>query len=523
MKLMIINRPELTAALIAALLSLFSCSKKDRKEPEPAITGFSADTVWAGKVITINGNGFNATAKDNSVRIGGTIVTEVVEASVTSLTIKVPAGATSGNVYVSVNGKEISSPGELIIVNQMTWQKVFGGSRDDHGMAIAPTANGSYLLAGYIESSGDGDVSINHGLSDFWIVKVNADRSIAWQKNLGGSGTDEATSIVALADGSCVVVGSTTSADGDVAGNHGGSDYFIIKLDAAGNVLWKRVLGGSGTDIASGIVSTPGGGYAIAGYSSSTDGNVSGNRGSNDFWIVWLDANGTLINQKSYGGTDSDRATSITATADGGYLVAGTATSKDGDVIGNHGATDFWILKLNSTGNIEWQKTLGGSGRETALSIVSAAEGSSYIAGYTTSTDGDVTGNHGSYDYWVVKLNANGSMVWQKALGGSLIDQAMAITPAKDGGCAIAGFTASTDGDITANHGKSESWIVRLNATGSLVWQKTLGGSNSELSFGLVAAGNSFTVIGHSNSSNGDVSGLHGTTRPDFWLFNILD
>ncbi len=523
MKLMIINRPELIAILVAALLSLFSCSKKnDSKEAESAVTGFSSDTVWIGKTITINGSGFSATAADNTIRIGNTAVTEIVEASATSLTIKVPAGATSAKVFVRVNGKELSSSRELVIVNQLAWQKLFGGLRDDHGMAVAPTANGGYLLAGHTESSGDGDVSINHGGSDFWVVKVNADRSIAWQKVFGGSNTDEASSIVSLADGSCVVAGTTTSTDGDVAGNHGGSDFFIIKLDAGGNLLWKRVLGGSGSELANAVVATPGG-YAVAGYSSSNDGNVSGNHGGQDFWIVWLDANGTLINQKSYGGTDTDQANSISATSDGGYLVAGATMSTDGEVTGNHGAYDYWILKLNATGSIAWQKTLGGTSGDKAQSIISGSDGSIYIAGYTTSTNGDVTGNHGSYDYWVVKLNANGSMAWQKTLGGSLIDQALAITYAKDGGCAVAGMTTSVDGDITANHGKNESWIVRLNAAGSVVWQKTLGGSQSDASYGLVATGNSFTALGYSSSSDGDVSGLHGTTRIDFWLHNILD
>src|SRR5687767_3000674 len=247
MKLMIINRPELTAMLIAALLSLFSCSKKeDNKEAGPAITGFSSDTVWIGKTITINGSGFSSVAAENTIRIGNTAITDIIEASPTSLAIKVPAGATTAKVFVTVNGKEISSSGELVIVNQMAWQKALGGFRNDDGVAVAATANGGYLLAGHTESSGDGDVGINHGISDLWVVKVNADRSIAWQKVFGGSGTDEASGIVALADGSCVVAGTTASTDGDVTGNHGGSDFFIIKLDAGGNVLWKRVLGGSG-------------------------------------------------------------------------------------------------------------------------------------------------------------------------------------------------------------------------------------------------------------------------------------
>ncbi|THU37050.1 T9SS C-terminal target domain-containing protein [Niastella caeni] len=522
MKRMIINRPALTAMIVAALLSLLSC-KKDSKGTEPPITGFSADTVWIGKIITINGNGFSSTATENSVRIGSTIVTEVLEASATSLTIKVPAGATSGKVYVSVNGKENSSSGNLTIVNQMAWQKALGGTNSDIGVAVASSSDGGYLLAGYTNSS-DGDVSNNYGNYDFWIVKLNADRTIAWQKVLGGSGEDRANSIVALADGGCVVAGYTTSTDGEVTGNHGRSDYWIIKLNASGKIVWKSIFGGSGNDEATSIVSNPGGGYTVAGYSSSIDGNVSNNRGRIDYWVVWLDENGALINQKTYGGGGDDLARSLITTSDGGYLVAGSTSSTNGNVTGNHGGNDYWILKLNAAGSIEWQKALGGTGSEVAHSIMAASDGSSVIAGYTNSTDGDVTGNHGRDDYWIVKLNANGTMAWQKALGGSSADQALAITSAKDGGCAVAGITHSLDGDVTGNHGTaSDSWIVRLNAGGSVVWKKALGGTRGETTYGIATIGKNFIAAGYSHSADGDVSGVHGTVEVDLWLFNLLD
>ena len=520
MKLMIIIRPEVITFLLS-LSVLFSCSKKSSSENGPAITGFSADTVYVGRTMTITGNGFSTTAKDNLVRIGSTLVTEVLDATENALTIKVPAGAGSAKVFVKANGKEMTSPAELVIINQMYWQKVYGGMQDEHGFAIAPVVGGGYLIAGTSESA-DGDVTKNNGLTDMWVVKLNADRSIAWQKVFGGSGSDGANSIVALADGSCVVAGYTSSTNGDGTGNHGGSDYFIYKLDAGGNVLWKKILGGTGSDIANKVIATPDG-FVVAGYSSSTNGDVSGNHGVSDYWIVWLDANGTLIRQRSYGGYDHDQANSITVTADGGYLVAGAAMSVDGDVTASLGGYDYWILKLNATGNIEWQKSFGGSDTDKPQSIIAAKDGGSYIAGYSGSNNGDITGNHGNYDYWVVKLNANGTIAWQRSLGGSLPDQGLAITPAKDGGCAVTGLATSVDGDITGNHGKSESWIVRLDPKGSIVWQRSLGGTNSEASYALISTGSSFTVLGYSNSTDGDVSGLHGTTRLDFWLYQIFD
>jgi hypothetical protein len=522
MKLKLFVRPELITFLFT-LSVLFSCSKKSGSGSEntAAITGFSADTVYVGKTITINGNGFSASAKDNSVRIGSTIVSEVLEATETALTIKIPAGATSAKVHVSVNGKEMASSGALVVVNQFFWQKLYGGMRDEHGMAVAPVAGGGYLIAGTSEST-DGDVGRNNGLTDMWVVKLNADRSIAWQKVFGGSGSDGATSIAALADGSCVVAGYTSSTNGDGTGNHGSTDYFIYKLDAGGNVVWKRILGGTAGDMANAVIATSNG-FVVAGYSSSTNGDVTGNHGLSDYWIVWLDANGTLIRQRSYGGYDYDQANSITSTADGGYMVAGGTMSTDGDVTGNNGSYDYWILKLNATGDIEWQKSYGGSGSDKPQSIAAAKDGGYYIAGNSNSNNGDVTGNHGNDDYWVVKLNANGNIAWQRSLGGSLLDHGLAVVATKDGGCAVAGLGTSVDGDLTGNHGKSESWIVRLDAKGSLVWQRACGGKNSETGSALISTGSSFTVLGYSNSSDGDVSGLHGTTRLDFWLYQIFD
>src|SRR5215831_12367094 len=131
--------------------------------------------------------------------------------------------------------------------------------------------------------------------------------------------------------------------------------------------------------------------------------------------------------QKSFGGSLGEIATSIKHTSDGGYIVAGYTLSDDGDVTGNHGGFDYWIVKLNSSGIIEWQKSLGGSKDETAYAVDQTSDGGYIVAGYSDSTDGDVTGNHGGYDYWIVKLNSSGSMEWQKSLGGSADDECYSI------------------------------------------------------------------------------------------------
>jgi len=197
---------------------------------------------------------------------------------------------------------------------------------------------------------------------------------------------------------------------------------FTILLNAtaqAPDIEWQRALGGTDYDWASSIQQTSDGGYIVAGYSSSTDGDVTGNHDSTDFWVVKLNSVGTIQWQKALGGTDYDWASSIQQTSDGGYIVAGWSESTDGDVTGNHGYIDCWVVKLNSNGNIQWQKALGGTERDFAYSIQQTADGGYIVAGFTTSTDGDVTGNHGDYDAWVVKLKAGSTGISESFTGSS--------------------------------------------------------------------------------------------------------
>ena len=171
----------------------------------------------------------------------------------------------------------------------------------------------------------------------------------------------------------------------------------------------------------------------------------------------------TIEWQKCLGGTNDDRAYSIQQTSDGGFIVASITGSNDGDVSGNHGYDDAWVVKLNSSGNIEWQKCLGGTSYDVANSIQQTSDGGFIVSGYTGSNDGDVSGNHGVYDYWVVKLNSSGDIEWQKCLGGTDYDYAYSIHQTSDGGFIVAGNTASNDGDVSGNHGASDAWVVKLN------------------------------------------------------------
>jgi hypothetical protein len=350
------------------------------------------------------------------------------------------------------------------------WQKCLGGSDIDYANSIQQTSGGGYIGAGYTNST-DGGMAGNHGDADAWVVKLNASGDIVWQKCLGGSNNDSANSIQQTSDGGYIVAGSTQSTDGDVTGfhlgNYGSPDVWVVKLNASGNIEWQKCLGGSGQEYADSIQQTSDGGYIVAGYTQSTDGDVDGFHGgdSTDAWVVKLNSSGDILWQKCLGGSYADYARSIQQTSDGGYIVAGETGSTDGDVVGHHGAWDAWVVKLNASGGIEWQKCLGDSGGDAASSIQQMSDGGYIVAGSTQSTDGD--GHYGSWDVWVFKLNASGDIEWQRHLGGSNVDFANSIQQTSDGGYIVAGGTSSTDGDVDGFHGGDyDAWVVKLSPGG---------------------------------------------------------
>jgi hypothetical protein len=285
---------------------------------------------------------------------------------------------------------------------------------------------------------------------------------LQWQKTLGGTNLDVAYSIQPTPDGGYIMAGETVSTNGNVIGNHGSNDVWVVKLSSTGNLQWQKTLGGTNADVAYSIQPTPDGGYIFAGFTGSTNGDVTGNHGGQDSWVVKLSSTGSLQWQKCLGGINYDRAQSIQPTPDGGYIVVGYTGSTNGDVTGNHGGSDTWVVKLSSTGSIQWQKALGGTGDDFAFSSQPTPDGGYIVAGVTQSNNGDVTGSHGSKDAWVVKLSSTGSLQWQKCLGGTGYDEAQSIQPTPDGGYIVAVYTTSTDGDIIGNHGYYDAWVVKL-------------------------------------------------------------
>jgi hypothetical protein len=407
----------------------------------------------------------------------------------------------------------------------LQWQKPYGSSSDELGFAITAANDGDYVFAGYTIGN-DGDVSGYHGGtgSDAWIVKINNSGSIVWQKCFGGSNSDMAFDIITTTDGGYVFIGVTQSNDGDVPGNRESEDVWIVKLDTSGTIVWQKRLGGSAHDVtslhANSILQTADGGFLVAATTSSIDGDASGNHGGSDAWIIKLSNGGSLVWEKTYGGSLNDGANSIISTADGNYMVSGYAMSTDGDLSGqvNQGGKDCWLFKINDNGNILWQKTYGGSQNEDASNVRSTADGGYVFSSVTASNDGDVSGNHGTSDTWVVKINKDGNISWQKCFGGADVDNAAIRDIDSEGKILLIGNTFSGNGDITDGYpGTEDLWILRLDANGNKLNSNALGGTSDDTGEDAIAiADGIYMGIGRTGSNDGKVKGNHG--GEDIWV-----
>src|SRR6185436_4059090 len=247
-------------------------------------------------------------------------------------------------------------------------------------------------------------------------------------------------------------------------------------------IAWQKCLGGTSYEWVNDLRQTFDGGYIVAARSSSTDGDVSGNHGAGDIWVVKLDSALNIQWQKCYGGTDYDFVWQIQQTSDSGYVFAGTTYSNDGDVTGRHDSTEYdgWVVKIDPSGNIVWQKCLGSSSFDDTYGILQTPGGGYIVAGMAGTDDGDVTSVIGNCDFWVVKLDSGGTIQWDKCYGGTHNDWANDIKLTSDGGYIVAGITDSNDSMVTGNHGHRDYWVIKLDSIGTLQWQVCLGGGWDE-------------------------------------------
>ena len=352
---------------------------------------------------------------------------------------------------------------------EQQWQKIYGGTDDDRGQDIIVTNDGGYAIIGSSKSS-DNDVSANAGYNDFWLAKLNSTGTILWEKSLGYAGADSAFSVIQTQDQGYLLSGvldvSASGGEGNSRINmqrHAGGDYWVIKLDTGGNLQWSRYFGGTFTDTAYDAVETQNGNFIIVGSSDSEDIDINNNKGSYDFWVLKVSSSGTLIWEKSYGGSEIDEARAITGTQDGNFIIVGDSRSNDVDISSNNGAADIWAIKINSDGDVLWENSYGGSGFDGVQSIYKTQNNDFIVAGNSRSDNGYLTNNNGQNDAWLFKINTHGTLKAQSSLGGSDIDLLMDVTELENGTIIGVGNSNSSNLDLPENKGFTDILIINAS------------------------------------------------------------
>ncbi|MEM0517879.1 hypothetical protein [Aequorivita flava] len=400
---------------------------------------------------------------------------------------------------------EISVEVELI--------KTYGGSGIDEAVSVVEAADGSYLILGTTRSS-DGDITDRSGNdSDFWLLKVSKEGTIIWSKTYGGSDDENAARITKTNDGGFLLTGYTSSSDGDINFNAGFQDYWIVKINASGTIMWEKTFGFSGSDQAFKAFQTSDGGYFITGYFDVSASGGAGNdfqkgakHGVGEYWGIKLNANGSTSWRRYFGGSNNDRSYDALETADGGFLMTGTSESDDFDKTDPKGSYDYWAVRLTADGTLLWTKSFGGDEIDNSYASVKTDDGNYIMVGDSRSSDQDVTNPRGNADAWLVKFDDNGSKIWQKSYGGSLFDTAHSIVLRNNGDYILSGHSRSSDGDLQENNGLNDVWVFIIDKDGNLKFQNSIGGSNIEFaSEAIETTDNKIVVVGNSESNDLDI------------------
>lgn len=412
---------------------------------------------------------------------------------------------------------------------ELDFIKNFGGSGNESAQAIIKTTDGGFAILGYTGST-NGDISTKaKEENDYWLLKFDENSNLQWNKTYGGSKDDIGQSLAQTSDGGFILTGYSMSSDGDASNNEGFHDNWILKLDAQGNLEWETSYGFSGHDHSYDILEASQGGYFFTGFLDITSARADGNtekgnsltsHGVGEFWGTKIDEEGTVQWRGYFGGTNNDRAHGVVQTKDGGFVMAGFTESDDFDISNTNGSYDFWVVKVDSFGNLIWEKSFGGEGIEVSYDIAKTSDNGFVVVGNTFSTNGDILLNHGESDMWMIKLDEEGDLIWEQTYGGSQFDLAQAVVQSKDGGFLITGNTKSDDKDSSLNNGENDIWLVKTNAFGDLVWEKSFGGSGLDFGFDLLEnTDGSILIVGESSST--DFGSISSKGNSDLILLKI--
>jgi hypothetical protein len=418
---------------------------------------------------------------------------------------------------------------------QIDWQNCFNGPKDDNAYGICSTGDGYFIIGNYEQPN---DIPPGYGQHDIWLIKTDLFGNYLWDKKYGGTGDldDTGINIFPSGDGNFYLVCSALSSDGDISFDPypESPNFWIVKIDSDGNILWDKIVGGNCGDGARSGTPTSDGGLVATGFTCSSDGEVSQYYGYYDLWAIKLNSYGQKQWDFTLGTLGDERAITMIETIDHGFLIGGTSMS-EGD--GNYSCmphspgSEALVVKLDSNGVLLWDKCYGGSEYDYAFSVLEIEEGY-MIAGISLSNDGDVlnSGWHGMEDIWLFKLDFDGNLLWQKCYGGSGMDIPQKIFRTEDGGYMVIGYTNSHDGDVVDNisiGNYSDIWIFKIDASGTLLWQRCKGSEDNETmqSTALQISNTNYVISTNIYPSiNGDVACPPPLEyNPGIWFFEISD
>ena len=427
-------------------------------------------------------------------------------------TSKYITGRSDGTYYYRVNacnacgcsGWSNVEDIEVSIPDMGGWNKTFGGTDGDVAYSVQQTSDGGFILTGYTDSYGAGS-------SDFWLVKTDSSGNKQWDKTFGGADSDIARSVHETSDGGYILAGCTRSYG---AGSY---DAWLVRINSNGDILWHAAFGGAGWDVAESVQQTSDGGFILTGYTGSY-GDVF-----YDAWLVKVDCNGCVQWNTTFGGFGRDVAESVRQTSDDGYVIAGS-TQPQGSYLFSTGFmspidvdfADAWLVKIDSNGNKQWDKTFGGTDWDTAESVQETSDGGYILAGYTKSYGA------GGSDFWLIKTYSNGNKQWDKTFGETDDDYAYSVQQTSDGGYILAGVTephSEPPAPIATSMspcgaGSSDVWLVKTDSEGGKEWDKTFGGTDDDCASSVQQTSDGgYILAGYTKS--------YGAGGSDFWLIKL--
>jgi hypothetical protein len=321
-------------------------------------------------------------------------------------------------------------------------EKIIGGEFDDKAAGIVVSSDGGYAIAGTTSSFGAGG-------SDFWLIKIDENGNMEWNMTYGGTESDVAAALVCTADGGYALAG-VTSSDGN-----GETDFWLVKVDSSGNVQWNRTFGGQTDDVATCVIQTSDGGYAVAGYWLEDD-------SSEDALMVKTDSLGNVEWTRTYGGAGGESIYSVVQTSEGGYALAGVSTSYN-----DEGKPDFWLVKTDSNGIMEWNKTYTEQNTDCAKSLVQTSDGGYTMAGFVRQAI------IAPSDVWVIKVDSAGNSVWNVTWQSVEYALVNCMIQTGDGGCVVSGATSDLNGFMNLT---SFMFLIKIDADGTMKWMKMFNG-----------------------------------------------